>query len=784
MKVLLSWLREFAPFEGDPAVLGDTMSDLGMAVESLEAVGEGLDDVVVAEVLGLRPHPDADRVQLVDVDAGGGDASQIVCGAFNMAVGDRVPLARVGAVLPNGMEIGRRKLRGQMSNGMLCAPDELALGSDHDGILVLPDGLEPGTPLRDALGLEQDVLYELEINPNRPDALSVAGVARDLAARLGLPFALPDPRPVEVGAPTAEAVDVEIEAPDLCGRFLARVLRSVEVGASPAWLGTRLALCGMRPINRVVDVSNYVMLELGQPNHTYDLALVSGRRLGTRWARDGEHLVTLDGVERALEPTDGVIVDADDGVIGLAGVMGGASTEISERTRDVVLEMAWWEPMTVARTSARLGLRSEASTRFERGTDPEIVELAARRFCDLLGDAGQAAPGVVDRRGDLPPRAPVRVRPTRVADLLGVDLSADAITRYLEPIGFEVRPAGDDLDVVVPTYRPDTATETDVVEEVARHHGYGTIPRTLPSSELTGGPTAYQQERRRVRDVLVGVGCSEAMPLPFLAPGDLERAEVRSDAVVVTNPLDARESVLRTSLRPGLLRALAYNAAHRNRDVWLFEIGNVFARPADPAATLPEETEVFAVALGDREVLEASRVWQARRAALAVEDARLEQGPVPGLHPGRAGRLVVGREPVGVIGEIAPDVTARFEAPERVAWLEVDLGRLLALPHGARRYRPVSRYPSSDIDLAFEVDDAGGRRRGRGHPEGGRRPARGRPPVVRRVPRWAGRRRRRSLAFAVRLQAPDRTLTDEEVAAVRRTLIDAVEAGHPATLRG
>jgi phenylalanyl-tRNA synthetase beta chain len=790
VKVLLNWLREFAPIPGAPGDIGDTMSDLGMAVESMDAVGEGLDGIVVAEVLELRAHPDADKIQLVDVDAGLGEPLQIACGAFNMEVGDKVPLATIGTVMPSGMEIARRKLRGEYSNGMLCSASELGLGSDHGGILVLPADVEVGAPFTDALGLEPDVLYDLEINPNRPDAMSVAGVARDLAARYGVPFAIPTPELREsTGITTAELSSVEIVDPDLCGRFLTRVFRDVELGSSPVSMANRLILSGMRPINRVVDVSNYVMLELGQPNHTYDLDLVAGGHLGTRWARDGERLVTLDGVERELIAADGVIVDRNDTTIGLAGVMGGASTEISDATTSVLLEMAWWSPLAIARTSTRLGLRSEASMRFERGADPEIAELAAARFAELLG-AGEVAAGVVDQRGNGPDRSPVRVRPARVNAVLGTNLSTEQIVGYLEPIGFAATPAASDdapdvtaLDVTVPTFRPDTTIEVDVIEEVARHHGYANIERTLPSSVITGGLTPRQRERRAVREILVGLGLSEAMPLPFLAPGDLRDAGLDDEAITLTNPLDANESVLRPSLRPGLLKALAYNASHRNPTVRLFEIGRTFARPA-AGERLPDEREMLAVALGDADAIEASRVWQVLADALALSEWELRAATPLGLHPTRSGVLLVAGDEVGAVGEVDPAVLDRFDIPGRVGWLELDLGRLLDLPHGERTYRKVSLYPSSDIDLAFEVDQAV--------------PASAVEATVRRSGAplvvaadlfdvFRGGQiadGRRSLAFALRLQAPDRTLADDEIAGVRQAIIDAVEAEHGAVLRG
>jgi len=343
MKVLLSWLQEFAPFPSDdPVALGDIMSDLGMAVESIERIGEGLDGIVVAKVLELRKHPDADKIQLVDVYLGDGEPLQICCGATNLTVGDLVPLATLGTTMPDGMEIARRKMRGEWSNGMLCSGRELALGEDHSGIYILDPSLELGAPIIDALGITPDVLFDLDITPNRPDAMSVAGVARDLAARMGLPFAIPEPAPEVIAGDVAARASVEIVDPDLCGRFLLRIIDGVRVEPSPRWIADRLTALGMRPINNVVDASNYVMLELGQPNHTYDLAKVRDGALRVRWARPDEPITTLDGIERRLTAgRDGVIADSSDAAIGIAGVMGGASTEISETTTSVLVECAW-----------------------------------------------------------------------------------------------------------------------------------------------------------------------------------------------------------------------------------------------------------------------------------------------------------------------------------------------------------------------------------------------------------------------------------------------------------
>jgi phenylalanyl-tRNA synthetase beta chain len=786
MKVLLSWLRDFAPFEGDPVALGEVMSDLGMAVEQLDRLGEGLDGIVVARVLETRPIEGAKKIHLVVVDAGDGQPLEVGCGAFNMAAGDLVPLATVGTVLPDGMEIGRRKMAGVVSNGMLCSSRELGLGDDHGGILLLPGHLEPGTPFAEAMGIQRDVLYDLEINPNRPDAMSVAGVARDLAARLELPFALPEAAAAEAAGDAVRAVSVEILDPDRCGRFVARVLSGVQVGPGDPTIAARLTALGMRSINNVVDVSNYVMLELGQPNHPYDLAKVAGPGFRIRRARDGEVLVTLDEVERRLTVDDLLICDGADAPVGLAGIMGGATSEIDDATTDVLLEMAWFHPIGIVKSSRRHKLRSEASARFEKGTDPEVIDLAMRRFAALLAPSGarlQAGEATAD--GDLPPLRPVvRVHPQRVGKILGRPFAPDRIAALLDPIGFTTTPADDDVDVVIPPWRYDASTEIDVIEEIARHHGYDALGRTVPRGQGTGGLTPRQVERRTLRRVLVGRGLSEAMPLPFLAPGELARCGLPDDGLRIANPLVAEQSVLRTSLLPGLVGAVAHNWSHRNHGVALFEIGRVFRRSVDPAAELPDEREVLGAVLAGRDAAEAVRLWRAVDEALAVDGVVLVNAELPGLHPTRGARLQAGEVVLGALGEIDPAVLEAHGIGERVAYLEVDLDALLALPHGQRRYRPFSAYPSSDVDLAFEVDDdvsaaaveavireAGGDLvwsvelfdvfRGDAMAEG-----------------------RRSLAYRVRLQAPDRTLTDADAAAVRGAVIDAVQSRLPATLRG
>ncbi len=784
MRLPLSWLCDFTSLDLPLDDVLATLNDLGLAVESVERVGEGLDGVVAARVRDIAAIPGADRIRAVTVDAGTSAPVPVVCGAWNFTVGDLVPLATVGTVLPGGLEIAARRMKGAPSEGMLCAPDELGLPGGHDGILVLDEDAVPGSPVGEVLGIRPDVVVDLEVNANRPDAMSVAGVARDLAARLGLAFAIPEPKVLPTDG--VLSAPVEVDDPVGCGRLVAQVLTGVTVGPSPAWLARRLTLAGMRPINNVVDASNYVMLELGQPTHPYDRRRLAGGGLRVRRARPRETLVTLDGSERSLHPADLLICDADDQPVGIAGIMGGASSEIDPTTTEVVLEAAWFDPLSISTSSRRLKLRSEASARFEKGCDWAGIDRAVARFCELLAPSGAVPAGpAADVVGHLPERPPVRLRTSRVNQVLGTDLDDARIAGYLDPIGFTTAPVAEGaLDVELPSWRLDSGTEIDVIEEVARLHGYRAITPTLPRSPLTGGLTPYQRDRRTVRQILVGAGADEAWSATFVSSDDLERCLLdRREAVVVTNPLVAAESLLRTSLLPGLVGAVAANARRRQPGVALFEVGHTFRRPP-PGQQLPDEVEAAAYAAAGRDAAEAVTAWHLVAEGLVLTDWNLEATTAAGLHPSRTAAVVVAGEAVGVLGEVDPAVLAAHEIGERVAWLELDLGRLLGAPHGNDRYRPVSRFPSSDVDLAFEVDDA--------------TPA----AAVARTLRRAGAdlvvdvalfdvyrgdqlaAGRRSLAFTVRFQAANRTLTDEEVATARARLVAAVESSHPAVLRG
>ena len=838
MRVPLSWLSEFTPLGVDAqdasavGALGAELDSLGLVVEGVERVGGGLAGVVVARVAEIRPIPGADRIRLVTVDAGGAPVD-VVCGAWNFQVGDVVPLATVGATLAGGLEIARRSMRGVESNGMLCSARELGLGADASGLFVLaatgaaeaplPAGLTLGTPLAEYLGLVADVVFDLEIEPNRPDCLCVAGVARDLAARRHLPFALPRPVVVEEGPPIGELASVVVEAPEACRRFVARVVRGIGTVASPREVQRRLILSGMRPIHSVVDASNYTMLELGQPTHPYDLDRLAGRGLRVRHARPGETLTTLDGVARTFglerhhsgeerEVLDLMICDGGDVPVGIAGVMGGASSEIGPTSSAVLIEAADFAAMAVGRTARRQQLRTEASTRFWRGIDPEGPGRAADRVAELIVAAARAAGadppvvarGVLDVHPAPNPRRTIRVRPERVNATLGTDLDAAAIVSYLAPIGFVATRAGDELAVEVPSFRPDAEREVDVIEEVARHHGYDRIAPTLRRSPGVGLLSPHQADRRRLAGLVAGIGADEAWTGSIVNPDVVRRVGEVRELVLLTNPVVREESALRTHLLPGLLGALRQNASTRNGSVRLFEIGRVFARPG-PGGELPVEREHLGVVLardGDGATA-AVELWRRIVEGLGLEPAatELEQDepgsrlvlddPVAlGCHPtrtaaargaDRSGETVT----VGFVGEVDPAALGAFDLTgRRVGWLVLDLARLFALRHREGHAPVLSRFPSSDIDLSFTLDESIPAAR----LELVLRAAAGEYcERVRLVDVFRGpglQPGSRSLSYRVRFVAPDRTLTDADVAAARARCIAAAEAELGAGLRG
>lgn len=795
MRAPLSWIRDFTPAEAPVDELVAALNQLGLEVESIDEPGREVRDVVAARVLDVIAHPNADRLTLVDVDFGTGQ-TRVVCGARNVEAGHVVPLAPAGAHIP-GMQMERRKIRGVESDGMLCSPRELGLGDDHEGILQLDEAVAPGADVRAALGLD-DVVFDLDLTPNRPDAMCIIGVARELAAHFGWPLHVPEPS-APVDDAVAPEVTVRIDAPDRCPRYLARVA-GVEAGPAPVWMAQRLAKAGMRPISNVVDVTNYVLLERNQPLHAFDFRRLGGGGIRVRLAEAGERITTLDGVERELAPDDLLICDAESVPQAIAGIMGGSTAEVADGTTEILLEAAYFQPMGIARSAKRLKLRSEASARFERGIDPDRVAVHAERAMELLAEvaAARVAPAPVDEYPRPVTRPRIRVRTTKVNRVLGTELTDTEVVDALGPLGVDVEGGDGNLVAVPPTFRPDLEREIDLVEEIGRRVGFDAIGRTVARpAEQVGGLTRRQHERRRVADVLVGSGLSEAVTLPLVAAADLELAGASHERVVeVANPLRAEESVLRTRILPGLLRAVTRNHGRGLGDVALFEIGRVFLAPKGKGAPLPDERCHVAVVLtgmvrrrpveGDRPVDAYDAVDVARELldGLEIADGRLESTTSEGFHPGRVATVVAGSVEVGVAGELDPSLIDGFELTAPVVVVELDLDGLLAAPRRDRTFRPPSTYPPSNIDLAFvvaekvEADAVARTLRSTG---GDVLEAVRLFDVFRAETLGAGRK---SLAYALRFRAADRTLTDEEVGKLRQRCIDAVAKVHGGELRG
>jgi phenylalanyl-tRNA synthetase beta chain len=814
VKIALSWLREFVELTESTEELRMILDDLGLVVEGIEFVGEGLEDVVVVRIDEIRAIEGADRVRLVTVDTGHGPL-EIVCGAMNIDLGDHVPLAPVGAVLPGGFEIARRQMRGVTSNGMLCSARELGLGDDHGGLMVLDELIDPvvGEGLLDALAITPDVVFDITVEGNRPDAWSVEGVARDLATRLGRPLAAP-PLAVTNGDETSSSyASAGIDAPDLCGRLTVSVLRRVAVRPSPAWVIARVQSAGMRAISNVVDASNLVMLELGQPTHAYDAAHVAGRTIRARRARRGETLVTLDGVERQLATVgrglgdtgeDCVIVDGGDNVLGLAGIMGGAASEISDATTDVLLEAAYFDPMAIARSSKRHALRTEGSNRFERGVDPQLALRATARFVQVLAESCPELEWLrdpLDVAGDVPTPPTVEFSAGDIERVLGVEIAGDVVTSILEGLRFDVRVDADQFTVVPSTARPDVrsgvAGSADVIEEIARLYGYRRLPRHTPTWPEPGGLTERQKLRRRVRDIVVDLGANECWTPTLGSDADFDLLRPGVARVRITNPLASDESVLRPTMLTGLVRVWGRNLERGTGDVVLAEIGNVFTHPeatTSPRRTrggvggaltldLPEENERLTVVLGreDDDATTAVAYWTtlADRLGLADVVVRSTGASAPGFHPTRVAQLVDRQSGavLGFVGEVdgllVEDIVATT-SPRRLGLLDVDFGALCDATRATRRdhYAKVpSRFPSAVIDLALVTPQVL-------HAQDLAFELRSASELVERVELFDVYRGAnlpqgtRSLAYRVRLNSDEGTLSEKDVANARGQLIE------------
>jgi len=819
MKVPLKWLQEYVDISAIPVdTLAHRLTLAGLEVGEIVRIGGEWDRerIVVGEVLEVRKHPDADRLTVVDVAYGLGQPLTVICGAPNIRPGERghkVAFALVGARLYDGHSEEQRlvtlkmgKIRGVRSEGMICSEKELGLSDDHTGVVILPADAPVGMPLVDYLG---EIVLDIELTPNLGRCLSLIGVAREAAALLGQELRVPNPRPAQAGPPIQGQVTVEILDPDLGPRYTAALVRDIHMGPSPHWMQERLLRAGMRPINVVVDVTNYVMLEFGQPLHAFDHEKLRPRPGSTvpaivvRRAREGERMTTLDGVERALDPDRLLICDGQ-GPVALAGVMGGLESEVTDATRHVLLESAHFDSICVRRTAQTLHFSSEASMRFERGVDPGGTAWALWRAAELLEQYAGAttAHGLIDEYPLGGKCVDLSLPAAEVERILGITLSADEVARLLAPLGFDCTVVRDTVHVRVPSFRMDVTQNADLLEEVARMYGYDRIPTTLLRDVLPPQRgNALLELEERARDVLVGCGLDEVITYSLtnlrsvarLTPG---LPEVDGAAYLrVANPLTPEREYLRQTLQNSLLETLALNLRHFDR-VGIFEIGRVYW--PRPDRELPDEPTMLGIALsgkreerswmqseaGEVDFFDLKGVVEALLERLGIAAARYEPAANPTFHPGRQAALYVGETPVGILGEAHPVVREQFELPaQRVGLAELRLEALLQAT-GGRRYEPLSRFPAVLQDIAVVVDDkvpaaqvAEVIRKAAG-------------PLLRDVALFDVYRGaplpegKVSLAYRLAFQSPDRVLVEDEVNRLReKKIVPALERELAATIR-
>jgi phenylalanyl-tRNA synthetase beta chain len=804
MRVSLKWLADYVDLPLPARELAHRLTMAGSEVDAILSTGGEWELISVGQVVAVERHPNADRLTLTTVNVGGSERMTVVCGAPNVAAGQKVAFARTGARLIDGHTgepsvLSAARIRGVESAGMVCSEKELGLSDYHEGILVLPEDAPVGAPLAEYLG---DTILDLDITPNRPDCLSVLGVAREVAALTGGSVREPPYTYPEEGPPIQERVSVEIADPDLCYRYVATLIDGVKVGPSPAWMQERIIAAGMRPINNIVDITNYVMMELGQPLHAFDFEGIGGGKVIVRRARRGEPLTTLDGVQRRLEPEMLAIADATKPVA-LAGVMGGAESEVSDATTSILLESANFSNKNIRRTSNALKLKSEASSRFDKALSPELSAFAARRATKLIVElaGGRAAHGIVDVYPGKAPETRIGVRRSRIQQVLGIDPPTSRVRGVLTSLGFGCRwQPPDTYQVRVPYWRTDVRIPDDVVEEVGRIIGYDQIPVGLLRGAIPPAPPRGLRElREQVRDGLAAAGMQEVITYSLTTLEAIQRVVspetlAASPPLRVANPMSSEHECLRPTLRASLLRTLAANQRQREGPLALYEVARVYLGQGQD---LPREPEhAVGVVSGRRldrwghvteeklDFFDAKGYLEHLFACLGVTPA-FDEGEEYALVPGRTARIMLGERAVGVLGQVDPRVAAAFDIDGDVFLFELMLDEVLAAvsdTRAPRRYEPVSRFPPVVQDLAVVVDEAVTAAQVQSIIQAAA--------LVRRAqlfdvytgePVPAGKK---SLAFSVTYQSPDHTLTDEEVARAHRGIVERLKRQLGATLRG
>ena len=792
MKVSLKWLSEYTAVPEDLKAFCDRLDLTGTGVEGVEKTGEAFEGVVVGHVLTCEPHPDSDHMHVVTVDVGAEEPVQIVCGAPNIAADIKVPVALVGAVLPGDFKIKKSKLRGVVSCGMCCSKRELGLGQDHTGIWVLPEDAPVGQSMADFMSAGDTVL-DLEITPNRPDCLSMVGMAREAAATFGERLNYPDTAcQEETEKKAADFIQVEIREPELCRRYAARIVTDVKIGQSPWWLQKRLMYAGMRPINNIVDITNFVMLEFGQPIHAFDIRQIADSKIIVERAAEGEKFTTLDNTERTLTDDMLLIKDGKRGVA-IAGVMGGLNSEIEADTTTILVESANFNGDSVRATSKKLGLRTEASSRFEKGIDPNLCQAAADRVCrliEILG-CGKVATGTVDVYPKEFEAKPIDVRVDRVNKVLGIELPASEMIRIFESLEMKVEGDGPILKVTPPTVRQDMISEVDFIEEVARMYGYDNLPVTLPKGNQESGKSRERALMDLARDTLCALGLNEVQTYSFVSPKGVDQVRIDEDSwerafVKILNPLGEENSVMRTILTPNMLEVMGRNYSRKIENVKAFEIGSTFMANLMDPEQLPDEMTGLCIGLyGEGTTFFTLKgILTELLKILGIRDITFVSESEYGVyHPGRCARIRVGEEELGIMGEVYPDVAEEFGIGTRAYVCELFFDAIIRHANVEKHYEPLPKYPSTSRDIALLVDEdvqVGDiekviREKGR--------------PILESVKLFDVYRGKqvaegkKSAAFALTYRDKNKTLTDEEVAKVHESVLEALKNEVNATLR-
>lgn len=709
MKIPMSWLNDYTKVGVTPKEYCDAMTLSGSKVDAFEMIGQGIEKVVAGRIEKIEPHPDADKLVVCRVNVGQ-QALQIVTGAKNVFEGAYVPVALHGSHLPDGTVIKKGKLRGVVSEGMMCSTDELGMTEGSaTGILILEGQPELGEDIKKTLGLDE-VIVDFDITSNRPDCLSLIGLARESAITLGEEFQIPAIEVEENEEKAEDYISVKVEAPELCPRYTARVVKNIKIEPSPAWMQKRLEGCGVRAINNIVDITNYVMLEYGQPMHAFDIDFLTGHSICVRTAKEGESIVTLDDVQRQLTPDMLVICDADHPVA-VAGVMGGLNSEIQENTKTIVFESANFSGASVRSTAKTLGMRTEASARYEKELDATITMAAVNRACQLICQlgAGEVVGGVVDVCSQLPKRLEIALRPDKINYFLGTDISESEMIRILERLECEVKEG----KVYPPTFRKDLETEADLAEEIARFYGYDKIQSTLMRGEaVAGGKTLKQRTEDTVKRTLTSRGLYEIYTYSFTDPKSFdklcipERSKLR-ECVTILNPLGEEQSIMRTEHYHEMLKALSLNHSHRNQNVGLFELGTVYYPKALPVTELPEEREMITIGMyGDVDFYDLKGIVEQLMETLNIRKYRVQAlKDNPTFHPGKTAELIVGGVSAGVFGAVHPKVCASYELEQEVLMASIDFTLLMKYMEPSKTYHALPKFPAVTRDLAMLCDD-------------------------------------------------------------------------------